>query len=96
MTIKFKEKITAEIFFFLNKKCYLLIPSNPELQQKLSALKREHPALQNMKFIDFLLFLWVIFALDPDPNPDLDTDPDPDLQQWSMSSIFSQTLICRF
>jgi hypothetical protein len=31
------------------------------------ALKREHSALQNMKFLHFL-FLWVIFALlDPDP-----------------------------
>jgi hypothetical protein len=28
-----------------------------------SALKREHPALQNMKFINFLIFFWVIFAL---------------------------------
>jgi hypothetical protein len=35
---------------------------------KASALKREHPALQNMKFRNFFLFLWVIFAfLDPDP-----------------------------
>ncbi len=36
-----------------------------KLQNKPSALKREHPALQNM--VDFYLFLWVIFALlDPD------------------------------
>ncbi len=35
---------------------------------KLSALKREHPALQKMKFINFLIFLCVIFAL-LDPNP---------------------------
>ncbi len=33
------------------------------------ALTREHPALQNMKFLNFFLFLWVIFALlDPDPD----------------------------
>jgi hypothetical protein len=31
-----------------------------KLHEKPSALKREHPALQNMKF---LFFLWVIFAL---------------------------------
>jgi hypothetical protein len=51
------------------------------------SLKREHPALQNMKVLNFFLILWVIFALvDPDPdsgsefsdliesgsNPDLD------------------------
>jgi hypothetical protein len=33
------------------------------------ALKREHPALQNIKFLNFFLPLWVIFALiDPDPK----------------------------
>jgi hypothetical protein len=38
-------------------------------QEKPLALKREHPALQNMKFLNFFLFLWVIFALlDPDPD----------------------------
>jgi hypothetical protein len=47
-----------------------------KLQEKPSALKREHPELQKMKVINFLLCLWVIFALlDPDPiaNPDTDT-----------------------
>jgi hypothetical protein len=39
-----------------------------ELQKKPSALQREHPALQNMKVLNFFL-VWVIFALlDPDPN----------------------------
>jgi hypothetical protein len=36
---------------------------------KPSALKREHPALQNMKF-KFFLFLWVIFALLDPGDPD--------------------------
>jgi hypothetical protein len=43
-----------------------------KLQKKPSALKREHPALQNMKFLNFFHFFGVIFALlDPDPirNP---------------------------
>jgi hypothetical protein len=41
----------------------------PKLQEKPTALKREHPALQNMKILYFFLFLWVIFALlDPDPD----------------------------
>jgi hypothetical protein len=44
-----------------------------KLQEKPSALKREHAVLQNMKFLNFFLFLWVLFALlDSDPNPDLD------------------------
>jgi hypothetical protein len=39
-----------------------------KLQEKLSSIKREHPALQNIKFYNFFLVLWVIFALlDPDP-----------------------------
>jgi hypothetical protein len=38
------------------------------VQEKPSDLKREHPALQNMKFINFL-FLLVILAL-LNPNPD--------------------------
>jgi hypothetical protein len=38
-----------------------------KLQEKPSALKREHPALQN--FFEFFLCLWVIFALlNPDPD----------------------------
>jgi hypothetical protein len=42
----------------------------PKLQEKPSALKREHPALQNLKILYFFLFLWVIFALlDPDLDP---------------------------
>jgi hypothetical protein len=37
---------------------------------KSLALKREHAALEDMKFSYSFLFLWVIFAL-------LDSDPDP-------------------
>jgi hypothetical protein len=32
-------------------------------QGKPSALKREHPAIQKIKFTYFFLYLWVIFAL---------------------------------
>jgi hypothetical protein len=47
----------------------------PKLQEKPSALKREHPAIQNMKF---LTFLWVIFALlDPDPDPATQINANP-------------------
>jgi hypothetical protein len=66
---KTKEKYTAKKIL---SPCNLLIPRPPlktsKLQEKPSTLKREHPALQKMKFINFFLFLWVIFALlDPDP-----------------------------
>jgi hypothetical protein len=42
------------------KNCNLLIARAPNLQEKPSALKREHPALQNMTFLYIFLFLWVI------------------------------------
>jgi hypothetical protein len=59
-----------------------------KLQKKPSALKREHPALKNIKFLNFFLLSWVIFALlDPDPeygygsNDPIEygsnSDPDP-------------------
>jgi hypothetical protein len=41
----------------------------PKLQEKPSALKREHPALQKKKILSFFLFFGDIFALlDPDPK----------------------------
>ncbi len=43
-----------------------------------SALKREHPALKKIKFINCFLFFWVIFAL-------LDLDPDQDCESGSGS-----------
>jgi hypothetical protein len=60
-----------EIIFFI-KNCNLHTPGPPlrtsKLQEKPSALKREHPAVQNLKFFPVFLFLRVIFALlDPDP-----------------------------
>ncbi len=58
---------------FWIKNYNLPIPRPPQrtskLQKKPSALKRKHPELQNMKFLNFFLLLWVIFAvLDPDPD----------------------------
>jgi hypothetical protein len=62
-------------------------------QEKPSVLKREHPALPIIKFTNFFLFLWVIFAL-LDPVLDRESesgsrDPiefgsnqDPDPQHW--------------
>jgi hypothetical protein len=67
-----------------------------KLHKKPSALKREHPTLQNMNFLKFFLLLWVIFALlDPDPDSESGSgstdpiesgsngDPNPDPQSWS-------------
>ncbi len=34
-----------------------------KIQKKPSALEREHPALQKMKFLTVFLLMWVIFAL---------------------------------
>jgi hypothetical protein len=39
-----------------------------KLQEKPLALRREHSALPKMKFMNFFVFLWVIFAL-LDPGP---------------------------
>jgi hypothetical protein len=49
-----------------------------KLQTKPSALKREHPALQNMNFLNFSIIVghfcppWIRIRI---PNPDSDTDP---------------------
>jgi hypothetical protein len=66
----------------LTKNCNLLIPRppkrTPKLQEKPSALKRKHPALQKMKILSFFLFFGVIFALlDPDPDPAAQINADP-------------------
>jgi hypothetical protein len=67
----------------------------PKLQEKPSTLKREYPALQNMKISTFFYIFLGIFGLldpvrilnaDPDPDPatqiiaDRDPDADPDPQ----------------
>ncbi len=62
----------ADPDIFLIKNCNLHIPSPPlrtsKLQEKPSALKREHPALQNFKFLPFFPIFEGHFAL-PDPDP---------------------------
>ncbi len=73
MTKNWNKFTTLKKCEFLSN-CNLLIPRPPlrtfKLQEKPSAFKRDHPALQDMKFLNFFLFLWVIFALlDPDPDP---------------------------
>jgi hypothetical protein len=57
MTKNWKKFTAKKLSFFGIKNYKLPIPGSPErkskLQKKPSALKREHPALQNMKFINF-------------------------------------------
>jgi hypothetical protein len=64
---KLKKKYRGKkVYIFLIKNCNLLIPRPPyrifKLHEKPSALKREHPARQKKKIINFFLFLWDIFA----------------------------------
>jgi hypothetical protein len=70
-------KFTAgNLFVFFEEK--KLQFAYPKLQEKPSTLKREHSALQNMKILDFFLFLWVFFAiLDPDPGPASQINVEP-------------------
>ncbi len=82
--LKLKKIYSGKIYIFLIKNCNLLIPRppqrTPKLQEKPSALKREHPVLKNMKLLDIFLFLWVNFALldpDPDPTTQINADPKP-------------------
>ncbi len=85
-----KKRNTAEIYFdlFSIKNCNFLMS---KLQEKPSVLKREHRALQKIKFVNFFLCLWVIFALlNPDPDCEFESEsrdpiksgsnPDPDPQ----------------
>jgi hypothetical protein len=49
-----------------------------KLQEKPSALKRDHPALQKMKIVSFFSIFGVILALlDPDPDPAAQINADP-------------------
>jgi hypothetical protein len=48
---------------------FLIRPASTEEAFSPQRVKREHPALQSMKFLDFFLLLWVLLALlDPDPD----------------------------
>jgi len=56
-----EEKIQRKfIFSFFIKNCNFLMS---KLMKNPSVLKREHPALQKMNVINFVLCLWVILAL---------------------------------
>jgi hypothetical protein len=90
------KKYTAKfflIFRFLSKSAIYLFLGRPKLQEKPSALRREHPALENMKCLNFFSILWIILTL---LDPDLDTEsassdwtasgsnPNQDPKHWRM------------
>ncbi len=81
--IRIRHNKWIRIFLWSKIAIYLSVGLS-QLQEKTSVLKREHPVLKKIKFINFL-FLTVIFALldrDKDPGTPLTTDtyPNPDPQ----------------
>ncbi len=68
---KIGKNLQLDNFFYI-KNCYLLIPGPPKrmskLQEKPAVLKREHPTFQNIKFLNFVLFVgsflpsWIRFC----------------------------------
>jgi hypothetical protein len=50
-----KKKISAEKKYLSKTTIYISLGLYVQVQKKPSALKREHPALQNMKFFHFFL-----------------------------------------
>ncbi len=84
-----KKKITAEKVFLFIKNYnfpFLDLQRTSKLQKKPSAVKREHRAFQNMKFLNFFLLVSDFALLDPDPDSEngstdliesgSNTDPD--------------------
>jgi hypothetical protein len=83
------KKITVEKTNFLGSKTTIYLSLGPplrtfKLQKKPSALKREHPTLQNMKFLNFFVLLCVNFVLlDPDSESGSgSTDPIESGSHW--------------
>ena len=68
MTKNWKILQLKNLCFVDQKKLIHLFRSLPSYRRSIQP-SREHPALQNMKFPHFSLFLWVIFSLlAPDPD----------------------------
>jgi hypothetical protein len=75
----------------------------PKLQEKPSALKREHPVLKILDyFCGSFLSSWILIRIrnlnaDPDPDPatQINADPDPDTYPDAKPCLFhsSTTLI---
>jgi hypothetical protein len=79
MTQNWKNAEETKIYFLWKIAIYgywiLSLFKRTSKLQKHSALKREHPALQKIKFINFFPYLWVNFAfLGPYPGTPLNSD----------------------
>jgi hypothetical protein len=85
-----KIKLKFFFFFFQIKNSKNRFPYRTDkLQEKPPALRREHPALQKMKFIHCFLFFRAIFPL-LDPDPDCEsgsTTLDPWYLKWTFIGI---------
>ena len=70
-------------FYFLHQKIAIYLSlglhkGRPSYRKSLHPSKENIQYLQNIKILDFFLFLWVIFALlDPDPDPATQINADP-------------------
>ncbi len=83
-----KIQLTKKIILFWSKiAIYLSLAflKDVQLQEKPSAVKREHPALQKIKFINFFYFVVHFALLDPDPEP----------QQWQHCTYLT-VKYCRY
>ncbi len=92
------KKCTSKKFCIFFKNYHLLVPrplgTPSRLQKTPSAPKREHPALQNMKFL-ISFPLWVIFAfLDPDTDRLTWLNPDPNTAYRYRTYCDKKTLNC--
>jgi hypothetical protein len=69
---KITKKTAKNIFLIKKLHIYLALglkDVKATVQEKPSGLKRKHPPLENISFLNFYI-LWVLFALlDPDPSP---------------------------
>jgi hypothetical protein len=67
-----------------------------KLQEKSLTLKREHPALQKINFVNFFLCLWFIFALlDPDTDPGTPLNPDPQHCLKRVSAVHGRARVAK-
>jgi hypothetical protein len=80
---KFSAEKKFKFFFIKNSQFtypYVFIKDVQVKKEAFSSQKR-HPALPNMKFLNFFLLFWVIFDLDPKP--------------WGKQQHFFQVRACK-
>ncbi len=73
------KKYTAlKFFIFLGSKTTIYLSLGVHVQVTKEAFSSEKRTPQNLKFLNFFLILWIIFALlDPDLATQINADPDP-------------------